>query len=535
MTINERILVVSSNTAVFTKDLAVFACPDDLADDTTGTVVPAPGRAVVWNPRTKTSLDATTVAGFREITISVGRDTNNDGVSDELRNNSGEILVGNPNMYVNAVPAAYGAAHIKVLTFNCTTCDESYSFGIGVDDNDTRNMYPDQRIEPTIWTIYPPCAGCTTCSTEDNCKDVVCLARDAVNGIAASASCKVVSGYRHKKGKVAPVTALRLWDADAAWNVYCLNPIAGEPGKVDGINTVDYTNPSPANDDTITVDLTEFQDANGYFTYAALDRVVKKLKTSFGIYGDVAWTKGAGNGPAQLIISSCAGSTVVVDDTADSPIDACVSQNLLAAFAVTNDCVDCEESGSGTHKHNCGIAFVADPVKLDCSDCHLAANQKQMVDRILTLFVTGDNWKDYRIADVQAAVTPKGLGYFWKYREYLQDVGGSVGYLEFNDWLGRHGVLSGNSRSANTTVDCDEFYGVISIGSAPGHMGGNALSYGQQFGENATVILVPKANTTAANSITGVINAWTAVYAVGSVGAISLTSTNAALPNGDIR
>lgn len=515
MVVNERIIATSGNQAVYGNNLDVFQCPDGYYDTDTGTILVKPGQPVVWSRKTGKSLNAASVVNYEAITVSVGKDTNGDGISDVLISVPVDEMRGHWIKYANSTIASWGQAAIKFFSFGCTEWGDPHSIAIEVEDNDTHNLYPNPwKNLRWVYTVDPSKTGCSTCTVEDNCAAIQCAFVDAINGDTTSATCKILSGNKVlEKKRPIPVTAVRLYNAANSFKVFCLDPVAGKPGYVDGINSIDYTD-NDAAPQTFTT--TGYLDADGDLSYAQLRRLAKKLNSDMGQFGYVSVAKGAGNGPAQLIISSCL-TGIVVDDTADSPITPCDQSNPLAAFSVTNDCVSCGGSETGTHQHTCGFAVIADEVKIKC-DCTQPVNWKQTLYRKVSLYPSGDNWVDYRIQDYQFAQAPKGLGYFWQHREWAQDTGGpGRSYYEFDDHLGVHGTLSDDSRSkASITTDCNDAYCVLAIGTRDHHNGG--MPFGNDTSvDDAGIILIPDADTTTQTGVLAILNAWFAAKSIETI------------------
>lgn len=501
---NERILVVNSNTAVFAKDQSVFNCPTGPFDDFTNTTDVPLGKFVVWDPSTKQSLDSTNIANIEKVSIGVGIDRDGDGVGDSVKYwtiNRCDIFHASDDY------AACGAPAIKdVLITECGTFSKPVSIQLDVVDNDSRTFYATSGLNPFqphkyVYTVAPKPVACDACTPAENAAEIACKFVDAINGDITAGSCYITSGHRQVR-KYAPVQAIRYYDGAGSLKTFCLDPISGETGKVEGLGNLEYVDGG-----IHTIDLSSVSDDSGYTTFAGVKKAANIIKSALGDKVSVAVSKSAGyHCSVQLLISSCL-SSLTLQDASDVQITPCAEVNPLADRTSALDCPDCD-NGSATIDVLAGFGIITDAVELDCNDCYPPNKPLLDITRDIEVYPAGENWpaneSSVLVVTRQEMVKPKNIGYTWIRREINQNPGGvNNTQHDFDSVSGWPPTLDKGSRSASNISSCKTHYCVLSFSASSPHDGKQTVKT-----ENYHHILIPSENTTAQTSVLAVLNAW---------------------------
>ncbi len=193
--VRENLLVTSGNQAMFGTGAAVF-------NATTNSIVPLPGQLVLYDEGTGLSFDDTdspTVDTNPTFVLAVPMDTNGDGFANTMRKSFGERMYGPYIRQATGQAAVAGVPAIVDLMFECTECDETYSFQVTWEDDRTQNVYPYNRpASETISIRTDCCTGCNDCTTAHQCADLVDKIVGYVDGTLTGANLGLISNQQQQ-------------------------------------------------------------------------------------------------------------------------------------------------------------------------------------------------------------------------------------------------------------------------------------------------------------------------------------------------
>ena len=530
--VRENILSFKGDQSFFPGNKPVFTTDADGATTLNGLL---DGQGIIYDYDTNTSLawngGATNLSNPR-IVIAVGKDTTGDGAANVLLKPFGEKIYGNAVQAVTAEPPALGLQPIKDLLFQCTHCGEDYSWKVTIEDDITQNQFPFNRPEEYPFSVNSGCCACDTCDDGIDATQLVCLMVDRINekiGLSNPTKRSVFS-KQHRRAPKKPFTAVRLYGSSDP-NIFntldfCINPVVGACDdciQMDAIRGLRFTHPINGLT-TLQFNPLTYDAAAGTSLQAHLPRIVADTNAALDGYGSaviVTSLSGSGRPCAayHIQINSCDPSFQYLDEN-NAPIPSCAASNPFADVTTSNDCKDCDgnQIGASGWTPTAGIRFIANPVEIDCM-CDFPPNTPRGILQRDMNVIAGTDFAcgSYFIRNVQSLQIPRNLGYEWKWREYVQDNGGSG--RSHNAWgfdpKGNFGLPleakngSGGSRAYATEADCKATYCVYAFEhSIPGtDIGMHAVSRAPR---GRTIMIVPSGNTTTTNELEGFWNAYAA-------------------------
>lgn len=501
--VRENILVAKGDLACYAGGQDVFIRTNN--DGTPPTIAVLPGQLVWYDPITGYSINPANISKSANprIVLAVGHDTNGDGISDELRKGFGEIIDSYAISAATAEPPRLGVPAIKDLLFKCTTCEEAVSINIAVEDDSTQNQYGFNRAAVYNYTVQPACAGCDTCTEEDNCAEIACAIEKKVKGNKDN-----YLNARKNGGRIGAFPTnqpnfhvVRLF---ATSYQFCLTNV--------GNDCTDCAGLVPITGITIDGDATVFtQSYNGDKTeFGQLQNIVNQINVLLEGKGSAVIVASSGSCPTyEIEINTCLENITLqvgLGQEADD-LEPCSTTNPFAPITIDPDCVDCETVPT-TVTYSCGVRVIGKPVILPC-DCFPPNPPKSYLSRKIDIYpVKGFKPGAYHVQTIQENTYPENTGYQWAWREYKQAVGGSGRqYRPYNSSFGPIQLpIKGDRAKSAVTVDCKASYCSYilehSLVTTPNQFITNPL-----VARGRTVVLIDQADTTTRTSFeTGVNN-----------------------------
>lgn len=390
---------------------------------TTGVINIAEGKGFWYNEVTGLTVDPSTTA---PATIVFAVPITVNGVKTLLKP-FGDRIVNSMVRSTREQCATGGRAANVQLMFDCTACDENYSFQVTWENDQTQNTFPYNRhASETISVQSPCCAGCNDCDTTANCIEVANRIVAFVDGTLQGAD----PGF----GRKAAI-------ANALSRPYYAQVLLAEKGVV----TINTDALGLVNEDGVPASLNTI---NGVDVSACSPGTQT-------LHSDIPCIVSTVNADADnnIIISQLPGGDYEFHITS-ATVDPAASALVWVDPAGTPSQVFVVTTPIATSGLTCGVDFVSRPELLEC-DCFPPNPPIAYKSTALDIAI-GTDWtcgQAQKIV-VQMGEEPENTGYDWQWKEYVNDNGGSARtHRPYNVHRGPIHLPQTGDRAKNPTLD----------------------------------------------------------------------------------
>jgi hypothetical protein len=444
------------------------------------------GELVVFNPKTNLTVAAADILNQERVSIAVGVGAKGQ-IAKSLRYLAGESFdLCSAKISADVSRPKCATPQVQDVFFDCTKCDENYTFTIGLDDSLVRSRFNVNERSMYAYTVATECGGCDDCETDVPCVQVRNSIVDQINQKYTDDPTKLVYFQRRStENQYQPFRALPLYNAANTLKEYCFSLADSECKNCslieDGIGGI-----------SINGEVTNFTGTtSGADTLPGqMELVIKQLNAALeaaGV-GYAHLTKGL-HDCCSYCIQLSSSATILLRDSAGETIAPSTQSNPFSTAETSL---------------TCGFRVIADPVTVECL-CDWPSNlpvpnyygRTVEVQPVLNSGWVKDNFFVY---DAASQALPEGFGFFYQDQERYQHNGGpGRNYRYSNRRVGVIGLPDKHSRDSNTTVDCSEVYCVYNILS----QATNTLRFNNAFSvtnTDASWVLVPASDTTTRTS-----------------------------------
>lgn len=468
------------------------------------------GEIVVWDKTRNLTLGIGDIATAKHVSIGIGQGNKGELATDILHIAGEDFDFCKGNVCANVTKPSCGCAQVVDLFFDCTKCDEVYSFAFLLDDSRVRSEYGFNEKAEYVYSVPTECSKCDVCDVEHNCEEIMCKIVDQINGKTQDDP-KLITYFQKANltDQYQPFRASKIYNHSTSRKRFCINPqdngckdCAYLPGitgiKIDGVTkTFDYT--------TVPGDATKT-------LHGQMERVIEYINNAITeVGGDARMTDGIKPCcPYDIIINTCATNVkLIVNGNEVSPDE---EWNPFVAQTVKPVCKGCNNEETSVNL-TCGFSIIVDPVTVDCS-CDLPPNltTPNYYGRTIEPAFIGDAWVGGQFfwKESQSQSLPSGLGYFWQDKaHYGQHNGGSGRNFRYsNKPIGKLGLpdKASRARNAHNLIDCDETYCVYNVVSSQGNNEwfNNATKH---YNRDISYVLIPEKDNTTKVSFEAVLTA----------------------------
>lgn len=483
-------------------DLPIKAAGLDVFTDN-GEINGLAGEILVFNPKTRKTLDAAAIATASKVSVAVGLGKEGH-MAQELRYIAGEQYDLCDFKFKSRVTRpSCGIPQVYDVYFDKMEPGKTYTMEVLLDDSWVRSNMGQNEKAKYIFQITTPKGDCADCDPTIECAKGACLFVDKINGSVQTDPTKIVHFVNHDPLKqYQPFRASQLFlttengdtETSRSW---CLNVtgtacedckhVTGIDGiRIDGVDTP-FTYTTDPTDASFTL-------------IGQLDRVLKLLNEALASKGGSArLKKGVGSCcPYEIEINSCVDDIFLLSE--GSPVSPTLSLNPFQSKDVTVLCQTCVDE-SATLTATCGFRLFVDPVEIECG-CQYPDNlpAPNIFTRSIEVQKVGDwDCTGFYTQEVCSITPPEGFGYFYEQKALKEQSNGGKG----GDWrnstrfTGKYPMPDKHSRftNASSNIDCEESYCVYNLVGTKVTNGffNNSRTYGNV---SVNYILVPKADST---------------------------------------